>query len=82
MTHRLASVIIVGLAAIALFIAPTMVLYFDHRANVEACHDRQRGYDGQVFIVRFIGHELHASEPRINQALDHLRAERGERPKC
>lgn len=80
--RRLLPTLVVAFASVILLFGPATTLYFHQRQAVAECHDRQRGYDGQIFIVRFIGHELHASETRIDEALDHLRQERGPRPEC
>lgn len=46
------------------------------------CMDKQALYDGQFVIARFLGHELGATEQRINEGLARLRVELGPRPHC
>ena len=69
-------------AAFILVLAPVMVVFVLHQDNVQTCHDTQRNYDSQEILIRFIGHELHATDQRINDAIGRFEAERGPRPEC
>lgn len=48
----------------------------------EACHQRQRQYDGEVVYTNFLGHELGASAAQLAKGQADLRATIGPRPSC
>lgn len=48
----------------------------------EACHQRQRQYDGEVVYTTFLGHELGASEAQLAKGQADLRKTIGPRPSC
>lgn len=79
---RFIAVVPIALTVIVLVFGPAATVFFFHRQAMAECEDRQRAYDGRVFIVRFIGKELHAPQARIDEALVHLHNETGPRPTC
>ncbi len=80
--RRVLAFVAIALALGLLIVGPTVTLVVMHRQDLSECRNTQHNYDAQIFVIRFIGHELKASDARIDAALERFRIEQGDRPKC
>lgn len=75
--------IVAGILIVVAFNTALVASVVQSRERRHADCLQKRGiYDGQILFAKFIGHELNATELRIEQGLTRLRVVLGPRPEC